>query len=596
VAYLRHGGIAEKEPMGKSFGLAATSVFAQSLDRRSRHQLKDSSFLILKAFMKPLIALAVLLGSSTLFAQVSETIDVHVINVDVTVTSKSGPVRGLTREDFEIFEDGKLQPITNFYASDEIRAVPAAAAPGAPSGAPPAEQQDPRFRRKVLVLVDSGHTVRQYRDTALRELEAMITDRFHGDYEWSIGVIGRGISLVLPLSSDKQAIHEALETIRLSGTRKEGAASFAEVASEREGGSLVSNLNQARMFDPNFTARFQQDQLERAESMDDAERVLAAKLTVPAYLDAVRGFASTSGRKIVLLLTGDPGLNDVEVDRHEPGKGEFTNIRATGPSATKLWQNQRTIEDLRRSIVQEANASDTSFYMWNVDGLNPAGDLGIAPRPITDTSALFWLARETGGRLVTGNDAAGAVREFDTASSTFYSLGYSPAHTDDGKYHAISVRMKRKGDYTLEYRTGYSDTSTAVQLERAMKSPTAAAMQESALPVTLAFGAPQTVRNEVTVPIEVAVPFRTLQFLPGKKGVAANLVIYVTVFDDTGKNVAASSFALTPGFKSGTPDPKGTLVYRNAIKLRGGERHRVVVAIRDAVTDSIGMATQVVRF
>jgi hypothetical protein len=321
--------------------------------------------------------------------------------------------------------------------------------------------------------------------------------------------------------------------------------------------------------------------------------VLAAKLTVPAYLDAVRGFASTSGRKIVLLLTGDPGLNDIDISPHGPGNGEFRSNRATGPGAATVWQNQRTIEDLRRSIVQEANASDTSFYMWNVDGLNPAGD---AARPITNTSALYWLARETGGRLVTGNDAARAVQEFDTASSTFYSLGYSPRHADDGKYHAISVRMKRQGDYFLEYRTGYSDTSTAVQLERAMKSPTAAAMQANGLPVTLAFGAPQTVRNEVTVPIEVAVPFRSLQFLPGKRGIAANLVVYVSVFDDLGKNLVASSFALTPGFKSGTPDPKGTLVYRNAIKLREGERHRVVVAVRDVVTDSIGMATQVVRF
>jgi VWFA-related protein len=543
--------------------------------------------------MKRLFAFAVVLCSTTLSAQVSETIDVRVINVDVTVTSKSGPVRGLTRDDFEIFEDGKLQPITNFYASDETRAVHTAVASGAPFVAPAADEQDPRFRRKVLVLVDSSHTVRQYRDTALRELEAMITDRFHGDYEWSIGVIGRGISLVLPLSSDKQAIHEALETIRLSGARREEAASFADAVSTREGGSLTSNLSKSTgSVDKDFAERMEQDRLERAETMDDAERVIAAKLTVPAYLDAVRGFASTSGRKIVLLLTGDPGLNDIDVAPHDPGKGEFTNVRITGQGATKVWQNQQTIEDLRRSIVHEANASDTSLYIWNVDRLTPKGD----SRPVTNTSALYWLTRETGGRLVTGNDAARAVREFDTASSTFYSLGYSPRHADDGKYHAITVRMKRKGDYFLEYRTGYSDTSSAVQLERAMKSPTAAAMQVSGLPVTLAFGAPKAVSSEVTVPIEVAVPFRTLQFLPGKRGVAANLVVYVSVFDDAGKNLVASSFALSPGFKTGAPDPKGMLVYRNAVKLREGERHRVVVAVRDVVTESVGMATQVVRF
>jgi len=121
-------------------------------------------------------------------------------------------------------------------------------------------------------------------------------------------------------------------------------------------------------------------------------------------------------------------------------------------------------------------------------------------------------------------------------------------------------------------------------------------MQVSALPVTLTMGTPESVRNEVTVPIAVNVPFNALQFLPGKTGVSANLMVYVSVFDDAGKNLVASTFPLTPGFKSGVPDPKGTLVYRNAIKLRKGERHRIVVAIRDVVTESVGMATEVVPF
>ena len=191
---------------------------------------------------------------------------------------------------------------------------------------------------------------------------------------------------------------------------------------------------------------------------------------------------------------------------------------------------------------------------------------------------------------------AAAVHEFDTASSSFYSLGYAPTHPDDGKYHKISVRLKRPGAYSLEYRTGYSDTPAATQLARAMTSPTAAAMQVSMLPVTLTMGTPEPDRNDVTVPIAVNVPFSALQFLPGKTGASANLVVYVSVFDDAGKNLVASTFPLTPGFKSGVPDPKGTLVYRNAIKLRKGERHRIVVAIRDVVTESVGMATEVVQF
>ena len=46
-----------------------------------------------------------------------ETIEVNVINVLATVTDRNGvPVHGLTKDDFEVLEDGVPMEITNFYA------------------------------------------------------------------------------------------------------------------------------------------------------------------------------------------------------------------------------------------------------------------------------------------------------------------------------------------------------------------------------------------------------------------------------------------------------------------------------------------------
>jgi VWFA-related protein len=539
--------------------------------------------------MKRLIAAAAVLWAAALAAQVTESIDVRVVNVDVTVMSRKGPVQGLTRDDFEIREDGKVQPITNFYTSDETRPVVAATIE-TPSTTAPAPPQDERFRRKVLVLVDNHHTTRRSRDTALRALETMINDRFHGDYEWSIGVIGRGVTLVLPLSSDKAAIHEALEIIRKIGTGEERATSFAG-ATDRQGSSSVDpDLQRTTMsiFDKDFPAR-----LAQAGASDDAERAIGAKFTVPAIVDAVRGFASTSGRKIILLLTGDPGLNDIE--KVQQGGSNGFNVRGFDRNGSSVWANQRTMDDLRKAIIHEANASDVSFYFWNVEGLIPPGDMGAGAR-MTNNSAAFWLSNQTGGRLVSGNDQVRALQEFDTASSTFYSLGYAPAHGDDGKYHTISVRLKRKGYYSLAYRSGYSADPSGIQLERAMRSPTAAAMQASALPVTLALGKAQPDRGSVMLPIEVKVPFRSLQFLPDTNGVAAKVVIYVSVFGETGRNLLAMTIPLAPAFDESAPDLNGVFVYRNVIKLQQNERQRIVVAVRDAITESVGMATEVVKF
>ncbi len=46
-----------------------------------------------------------------------DTVDVYVVNVEVIVTDKDGkPATGLTRDDFEIYEDGEPVEVANFFA------------------------------------------------------------------------------------------------------------------------------------------------------------------------------------------------------------------------------------------------------------------------------------------------------------------------------------------------------------------------------------------------------------------------------------------------------------------------------------------------
>src|SRR4051812_41305069 len=107
----------------------------------------------------------------TAAAQVSEVIEVRVVEVEVVVTDAHGkPVSGLTKYDFELREGGQLREITNFYAVDrgEIRRdeTPAAkpqtaAAPAVHIPAPPTHiaffvdnvHLDLRQRNRVLAAV-----------------------------------------------------------------------------------------------------------------------------------------------------------------------------------------------------------------------------------------------------------------------------------------------------------------------------------------------------------------------------------------------------------------------------------------------------------
>ena len=73
------------------------------------------------------------------------------VDVDAIVTDRQGNVvRGLTKDDFQILEDGKPQAITNFL---EVRGdeAPSAPQPGAAPAAPLAPT-DPRARNIVVFL------------------------------------------------------------------------------------------------------------------------------------------------------------------------------------------------------------------------------------------------------------------------------------------------------------------------------------------------------------------------------------------------------------------------------------------------------------
>src|SRR4051794_31938448 len=48
--------------------------------------------------------------------QFGAVIDVRIINVDVVVTDRKGvPVKGLKKEDFELYENGRPVALSNFY-------------------------------------------------------------------------------------------------------------------------------------------------------------------------------------------------------------------------------------------------------------------------------------------------------------------------------------------------------------------------------------------------------------------------------------------------------------------------------------------------
>ena len=81
-------------------------------------------------------------------------IDVNLVQVDAVVTDSHGhPVTDLNASDFEVFQDGKPQVITNFSYKNRARSAPPAPTPNPQPPTP--ELQPSQVRRTIAIVVDN---------------------------------------------------------------------------------------------------------------------------------------------------------------------------------------------------------------------------------------------------------------------------------------------------------------------------------------------------------------------------------------------------------------------------------------------------------
>jgi VWFA-related protein len=128
------------------------------------------------------------------------------------------------------------------------------------------------------------------------------------------------------------------------------------------------------------------------------------------------------------------------------------------------WRSGPLVKgSLLDDVLTAANRQNVAFYPLDLRG-SVSG--GRARR--TADSVMWLLAEETGGRATIGRDAfeAGLV-EMVRDSSAYYLLGYSARAGNDGKFHEIKVRVRRKG-VDVRARKGYWAMSAEDALRAAM--------------------------------------------------------------------------------------------------------------------------------
>jgi len=375
-------------------------------------------------------------------------VNVDAIEIEAFVIDEQGkPVTGLTREDFEILEDGKPQNITSFSQVDipfERRADPRALSAAVDPDVVANDHSDGRVYMFALDEVPP--------DVALRArvfLKRFLERHFATNDRGAVVFLGRQNSMAgQTFTNDPRLLLAAVERY-VGGVSAEGAPISVVVEDPaapavQAAGGIPAGVTAAR-----------KKLIESFKTAQRAQVGVTALGTMSGLEAAVNAIASLKGRRKSLMLfsTGLP----------EP---IFRALTYDGGALTKA-------EQAAHAAVTAATRGSVTIYAVDPSGLNTDlvdGGTGDAPEhDLTSDDpdvnglgasdkrlSLSMLADATGGfSLVNSNGFNAAFERIVRENSTYYLLGYTSSNDRrDGRHRSLHVGVTRPG-LRVRARDGY---------------------------------------------------------------------------------------------------------------------------------------------
>ncbi|HKI86970.1 MAG TPA: VWA domain-containing protein, partial [Thermoanaerobaculia bacterium] len=393
------------------------------------------------------------------------TVNVQVVNVDVHVTDRHGKiVTGLKKSDFELFEDGRPVKITNFYAENgraerparQLRVEAPPASGQAKNPAPETAEGETanlpdRQRLWVVFFIDNLSLRPPDRTRVLRQLHEFVDQAIGPGDHAMVVAFDRSMKVLQPFTSDRYSVLQAFD--------KAERLSAEGVHAEENRNEVLKALHDAK--DP-------ADAIGRVDSYSGS-LFNDVDTTIRALTDFIHSLSGLEGRK-ALVYVSDGLPQRAGLDAYYALRDKFR--QATSLQGPSRYDSTHSLDELAAA----ANTARVVFYTLDAGGLRvrtdataeqflpTAGDTVDSDYISNRQSSLQLLARQTGGQAVINtNDVRAPMRKVKSDLSTFYSLGFTPVHEGDGRYHRITVKVKKRG-LRLRYRQGYRDQPEATRM------------------------------------------------------------------------------------------------------------------------------------
>ena len=360
--------------------------------------------------------------------------EVNYIEVDARVVDAQGRfVANLTQKDFQLFEDGKPQPVSVFSFVNipvERQARPLFA--NRPIERDVQTNVSGYSGRVYLIVLDDTHT-QPLLSLRTKAAAKLFVERYMG---------ANDVAAVVHTSGRADASQE------FTGNQRLLLQAIDKFMGQKLRSSVLNRIEEEAR------TRGLRQPGDPITDIDAMERGMKARNTLDSLRNYAQVLEGVRGRRKALVLFSE----GIDYDITDP----FNNRDAT------------TILDATQDAIAAATRANVAFYGFDVRGLGAGMEtsaeiqsfpddptLGLDSRALANEvrlgqDSLRVLSDETGGfAVVNNNDTAGMFQRLVEENSSYYVLGYYPTNDRrDGRFRKIEVRVNRPG-VKVSARRGY---------------------------------------------------------------------------------------------------------------------------------------------
>lgn len=519
------------------------------------------------------------------------SINVSVINVDVEVTDRKGNhITGLKKDDFEIYENGRPQPVTNFYEVKQTKASTSdEGKPAAPEQEKKTEPVQENFQRRIVFFIDNVSLAPFNRNRVFTAMKSFAKETMRPGDEAEIVTWNRSMKVRVPFTNDAEQIQETLDTI--SGESALGTQYMSERRSIEDRIRNTQDYGSAIALARSWAEEVQHDVRQAGEAVNSL----------------INTMGGLQGKKILVLTTQGFQL--------QPGMEMFHFIDDVGRTNT-TWGGARSVlmegysydsTSLIQGIASNANANNVTLYTIHAGGLvgmvNSSAQYAEPVSPQVEqfalqnsTDSLKIMAEQTGGLAIVGsNNFKAGFDSIKRDLDNYYSLGYRAGTERVDRKRTIEVRLrdpKLRRLYTVRSRRSFVEKSVGTEMSDRVIANIFNPTGRNDLGIFLTTGRPAS-RDDGTylVTVDVHIPLKNLTLLPeGDTGKSrGKFSIWIVAADNDGNqsDVHTQAHAFTMATKDLKDVGEKYYTYSMDLILSKG-RNRISVGALDNVSQERG--------